>query len=144
MVPVANIDELTLFWTLPYPVENANRQPLKYFQYLFGHEGENSILSYLKSQGLAVGISAGATHELWGFSIFDVTITLTAKGLNEYQKVVQAVFQHAKRLRDKGPQEFIFKECNAIGNMKFNYEQSASPLDLCLQLSKTMQSIFSD
>jgi secreted Zn-dependent insulinase-like peptidase len=30
-----------------------NTSPLKYFAHLFGHEGKNSVLSYLKKEGLA-------------------------------------------------------------------------------------------
>jgi len=44
---------------------------------LFGHEGENSILSYLKAEGLALSLSAGPDHELFSFSNLDVSIELT-------------------------------------------------------------------
>jgi insulysin len=50
---------------------------LGYYSFLFGHEGENSLLSYLKSEGLANELSAGGDHELWSFSSFYVDISLT-------------------------------------------------------------------
>jgi len=66
-----------------------------YYSFLFGHEGENSLLSYLKSEGYAYELSAGGDHELWNFSNFYVDISLTKKGLDNYDKVCEAVFKYA-------------------------------------------------
>jgi insulysin len=67
-------------------------QPLRYMSHLFGHEGENSLLSYLISEGWALELSSSFDHELWSFSTFSVDITLTKKGLENYEKVIEAVF----------------------------------------------------
>jgi insulysin len=53
---------------------------LKYFGHLIGHEGENSLLSYLKKEGLALEISACDDNELEILSDFFVDILLTKKG----------------------------------------------------------------
>lgn len=103
IVPVKDMDNLVLHWTLPYSGDDIKGKPLNYFSHLFGHEGENSILSWLIAQGLALELGAGPSHKLWGFSVFEVNIKLTKKGLQNYQKVVEAVFQYAQRLRIKGP-----------------------------------------
>ena len=68
---------LSIVWILPYFGKDIKKQPLSYFSHLFGHEGENSILSYLKSEGLALSLSAGPDHELFSFSNLDVSIELT-------------------------------------------------------------------
>lgn len=91
-VPVKERDIITLLWILPYVQKEFKTQPLAYFAFLFGHEGENSLLSYLKSEGLANELSAGGDHELWSFSNFYVDISLTKKGLANYEKVIEAVF----------------------------------------------------
>jgi insulysin len=67
--------------------------------HLFGHEGENSLLSYLISEGLALELSSSFDHELWSFSTFNVDITLTKKGLENYEKVIESVFQYAQKIR---------------------------------------------
>jgi len=54
---------------------------------LFGHEGENSLLSYLTKEGYAMSLSAGEDHEMGIFSDFCITIGLTKKGLTNYEKV---------------------------------------------------------
>jgi len=94
-VPVQDKDILTLYWVLPYCQKEYKSKPLDYLSHLFGHEGENSLLSYLISEGLALELSAGGDHELWSFSAFEVTITLTQKGLENYEQVIEAVFQYA-------------------------------------------------
>lgn len=69
--------------------------PLKYFSHLFGHEGENSLLSYLKQEDYAMELSAGGDSELGILSDFAIKIVLTQKGLQNYKKVLAAVFKYA-------------------------------------------------
>ena len=48
-VPVKDKDVLSIFWpSLPYTQRKFKEQPLKYYSHLVGHEGPNSLLSYLK------------------------------------------------------------------------------------------------
>jgi len=61
--PVLDKNELSIYWILPYCEKEYKSQPLKYFTHLFGHEGQNSILSYLKKEGLAMNLSAGSDNE---------------------------------------------------------------------------------
>jgi secreted Zn-dependent insulinase-like peptidase len=49
-------------------------------------------LSYLISEGLALELSSSGDHELWSFDTFSVDITLTQKGMAEYERVIEAVF----------------------------------------------------
>ena len=53
MVPLEDLDELKIIWNMPYFGGEISKIHYKYFMELFGHEGRNSILSYLKSQDLA-------------------------------------------------------------------------------------------
>jgi len=109
-VPVKDKDVLTLHFVLDYVEKDHKTQPLKYFAHLIGNEGENSLLSYLKAQGLALAPAKGATmcdveHLLDCMTFLQVEIILTAKGLDNYELVLEAAFQYFQRLRDAGPQE---------------------------------------
>ncbi len=98
-VPVKDKDVISLVWFLPSTEKEYKTQPLKYFSHLFGHEGENSLLSYLKAEGLAMELSAQHDHSLNGaWSNFEVDITLTKKGLAEYERVIEIVFKYAQIL----------------------------------------------
>lgn len=50
-----------------------------------------------------MSLSAGEDHEMEVFSDFQVTVGLTKKGLENYEKVAQAVFKYAQRLVEAGP-----------------------------------------
>ena len=68
--------------------------PLSYFVHLVGHKGENSLLSYLKSEDYAMSLDSEGGHELDCLSNFSVKIALTKKGLANTEKVVNAVFKY--------------------------------------------------
>lgn len=119
-VPVKDKDVLSLLWpSLPYSQPEYRSQPLKYLQHLFGHEGKNSLLSYLKQEGLALELSSYSDHDLWAISSFYVDITLTKKGLVEYERVISSVFKYAQVVRDSGVQEYVFEECRRVGELEF-------------------------
>ena len=92
--PVKDTDKLTVYWTLPYMQSEYKSSPLGYFSHLVGHEGENSLLSYLKQEDYVSELSAEGDSELDCFSDFKVTVTLTKKGLANQEKVVDAVFKY--------------------------------------------------
>jgi insulysin len=91
-VPIQDEDILRFFWTLPICQDEWKSKPLHIISHLLGHEGENSLLSYLKQRGLALKLSCGPDHEMNTFSTLDVSISLSEKGIKEYETVVEAVF----------------------------------------------------
>ena len=54
------------------------------------------------SEGLALELSAGGDHELDSFSTFMVEVVLTKKGIENYENVVEAVFQYAQIIKEAG------------------------------------------
>ena len=111
MRPILDKDQLVISWILPYCEREYKSKPLNYFSHLIGHEGENSLLSYLMQEGYAMTLSCGADHELNTFSTLYVEITLTKEGLTNYEKVLQAVFKYTKMLESQGPQKWVHDEC---------------------------------
>ena len=79
------------------------RKPVAYLGNLIGHEGEGSLLSQLKAEGLAESLSAGSGLAWRGGSLFSVSISLTEAGAADYERVLQLVFAYTKMLRDEGP-----------------------------------------
>ena len=61
-------------------IKHYKNSPTHYLAHLFGHEGENSILSLLIKEGLALELSAGGSTELDLFTNFMVSVSLTKKG----------------------------------------------------------------
>lgn len=94
--PVKDQDQIELLWILPNLEREWRSKTLDYYSHLFGHEGENSLLSYLKQEDLAMELGASCDHEMDVFSSFSITITLTKKGLENTSDVCAAVFNYAK------------------------------------------------
>ena len=83
-----------MVWFLPYLQKEFKAGPMGYFTHLIGHEGENSLLSYLKAEDYAMDLSASDENELDCMTTFSVTITLTKKGLDNTDKVIDAIFKY--------------------------------------------------
>jgi secreted Zn-dependent insulinase-like peptidase len=49
----------------------------------------------LIAEGYALELSSSFDHELQAISAFEINITLTKKGLQEYEKVIESVFRYA-------------------------------------------------
>ena len=116
--------------------QEHHANPLNYFSHLIGHEGENSLLSYLKQEDYAMELSAGGDHELDCFSDFTINITLTKKGLANVDKVIDAAFTYIQRLKAVGPQEWVFNENRDIGNIAFDYLEKGNPMGYCVNLAR--------
>lgn len=123
---------------LPYIEQEFRASPLSYFSHLIGHEGENSLLSYLKQEDYAMDLSAGGDHELECFSDFTVCITLTKKGLANVEKVVDAVFKYVQRLKEVGPQEWVYNENRNIGTITFDFLEKSNPMGYIVNLARHM------
>lgn len=138
-VPVLDKDVMVFKWVLPYCEKDHNSMPLEYFSHLLGHEGRNSLLSYLVQQDLALELECGADHELWSYSLLNLNVLLTKKGLAHYEDVAEAVFKYLHKLRDAGPQEFVHQECHDLGKVQFRFADNGSPMQTCVNLSTRMQ-----
>jgi len=81
---------------------NYKKGPASYLSHLIGHEGENSLLSLLIDEGLALELSSGFSSEMRKYSIFNITITLTKIGVANYLVILNYVFAYIKMLKEKG------------------------------------------
>lgn len=95
MVPQDDVDMLKIVWNLPYYGNDIRRVHLKYFTELFGYEGQNSILSHLKHEGLATFLQVGKHSIAYCLTKFEINIELTKKGLDNYEQVVATIFTFA-------------------------------------------------
>ena len=88
VLPVKNLRDVRIVWPCPATKDLYDFKPHRYLSHLLGHEGKNSLLSYLKEKGLAQELSTGTYPSYSNFSMLNVRVELTEKGLSEYQSVV--------------------------------------------------------
>jgi len=120
---VKDTRSLTLMFPLSRTLHFYKSQPLRMLGFLLGHEGKNSLLSLLKRENLATGLSAGEGDSNKSFSSFDVSIQLTPNGLKYYPRVIQRVFQYLRLLRKTGLPRIIFEEVKRMSEVNYRFAE---------------------
>ena len=73
------------------------------------------------------------------YALFGINITLTERGMAELDQVIQAVFQYIAMLKERGPDERIWREIQTIETLSFRYAEDTSPVENVENLSENMQ-----
>lgn len=102
--------------------EHLESKPAGIVAYLIGHEGEGSLLSQLKKEGLALGLSAGAEAGHPDVNAFHISIPLTAEGVAHYERVLERVFSYIQSIKSHGIDESTFKENRAMAQIDFDWK----------------------
>ncbi|UJR37824.1 hypothetical protein I4U23_030514 [Adineta vaga] len=139
VVPVKEHRHLTINWVIPDHKDLYYCNPESYLSHLIGHEGDGSLLSYLKKLGLAIELVSGEKNSAPGFNFFTVDIELTIEGLNHWEKVIYIVYQYIAMLRKESPKEWIFEECKNLNAMHFQFREKERPDDFVSNLAGRMR-----
>ena len=138
IVPIEDSDYLEIQWVTenlnPYYREN----PGHYITALIGHEGKNSLLSYLIDEGLALELNSYHYTHMDLFTEFHVGVKLTKRGLAEYERVARIVFQYIKVLKDHGINKELWEEFRKVLKLKFDYKDKEKPMGYVNTLSVRM------
>lgn len=102
--------------------DHLDSKPASVVASVLGYEGKGSLLSKLKEEGLALGLSAGGGDSHPNISSFDINISLTEKGETEYQRIMELVFAYIENLRKSGFKEYTFKEIQAMAQTDFDWK----------------------
>jgi len=127
IVPVKDIRNLNITWGIPDLTDHYQSCPGSYLGHLIGHEGPGSLLSELKSRGWVNTLVGGQKTGSKGFGFFVVNVDLTEEGINHVDDIIQLVFQYITMLKDQGPQEWVFKECQDLNAMQFRFKDKERP-----------------
>ena len=138
VLPIKDTDQLEFMWIIDNLTPHFRNNPGTYISHLIGHEGPNSLLSYLIDEGLALELSSGFSSEMNLFSKFTIGVRLTKKGLQNHQEVSRIVFEYLKMLRERGVEERIFEEIKQILKIGFNFKDKESPMNYTMSLSERM------
>lgn len=144
VVPVADLRQVTLTWPIMLEnVQDKERQylekPAFYLGHLLGHEGPNSLLSYLKKKGYANGLGAATDAEVSDFYTFEVTVQLTNKGLDNINEVIESVYSYLQMLREKPVPLYIFEEVLQLSELEWRFATKGQPGPYVQSLVKAMQ-----
>ncbi|WP_415887144.1 insulinase family protein [Neptuniibacter sp. QD37_6] len=136
---VKDIRSLTLTFPTAETRSHWESKPLYYISNLIGYEGKGSLLSLLKEKGLATSLSASQGHDLNNQASFMVSMRLTEQGLEQYQQVIQMVFQYVELLKQSGIQKALFDEEKQLSNIRFTFQEQSEPIHMVSGLTRQMQ-----
>ncbi|GAQ85219.1 Insulinase (Peptidase family M16) family protein [Klebsormidium nitens] len=133
---------LSLTWQLPCLDAHYQAKPADYVSHLIGHEGAGSLLSLLKAKGWATGLSAGVgdggLDRSTACYMFEAHIWLSVLGLEKVYDVIGLLYQYVAMLRREGPQEWVFRELQAIAEMDFRFAEEREAEDCVVSVAHNM------
>eukprot|EP01022_Parablepharisma_sp_SALTPOND_P015525 TRINITY_DN2202_c2_g1_i1.p1 TRINITY_DN2202_c2_g1~~TRINITY_DN2202_c2_g1_i1.p1 ORF type:complete len:1261 (+),score=181.96 TRINITY_DN2202_c2_g1_i1:85-3783(+) len=138
VVPVSPKHILRVLWKFPDTRKKYKSKPSHYLSHVLGHEGPNSLLSYLIDEKLALSLVSYVDSREANTEFLTALIELTEKGLNEYERVAELAAYFAKVLREKGPQKYLFDELTQVERLKFDFRSQPDSLETVLSVSNTM------
>lgn len=136
--PLATRRQLEVFFPIEDYRQHYRENPLSFLGNLLGHEGDGSLLSQLKAEGLAEQLGAGPALGWRGGALFSVSIALTEKGVANYERVLQLLFMYTDMLRREGPSQRLYEEQSQLAQLQFRYREPSSPMGYVSRLSSGM------
>ncbi|MFQ5716572.1 MAG: insulinase family protein, partial [Nitrospinales bacterium] len=114
-------------------------KPASIVSFLIGHEGKGSLLSKLKAEGLALGLSAGGSAPHDDINTFDITVSLTKKGVENYERILELIFSYIRMIREHGVEEYTFKERQTMAQINFDWKDPEEGIRFVASKAAVMQ-----
>jgi insulysin len=135
MEPVKDLRRMTLSFALPDLRGLAGSKPAELIGFVLGHEGSGSLLSALKAEDLATGLSAGAEADTHDYGSFEIAVSLTPQGLARYERVLSMVFAAIDLLQRNGVPAHVFAERKTMATLEERFRDRGEGASLALTLA---------
>ncbi len=140
VAPVQEQRQLNLIFPIPAVEPHYRSKPTTYIANLLGHEGEGSLLSILKAQGLAEGLSAGVGTSDRDRATFEVSIQLTPAGVEAVDTILRGVFAYLDLIRRDGIDAWRFAEQRQLATIAFQFQEPFTPVRYVSALANRLHS----
>ncbi|KAJ2826871.1 metalloprotease, partial [Coemansia furcata] len=120
---VGEMYDIKLQFSLPELKSTYGENPYYYIETLLSHGAPGSIFSVLRKNGWATAVLAYYSGMFYdGFDTFDINVTATPEGLENYEAIVGIIFGYIKMLVESGPQEWYYKELSLVQKAEFDFK----------------------
>jgi len=137
--PVKEIRRLQFTFPMPEVMSLYDYKPVQLLSNLIGHEGEGSLLAYLKQQGWAEALSSGRAISTENESALTVQISLTRLGLLHTENITQALMHYFELMKVKPFPEYLKTEQQQLNELTFRYLEHGQLSDYVVRVSTNMQ-----
>jgi len=119
--PVKDLRDLEISFAIPSTREMYESKPGRQLGFILGHEGKGSLLSYLKDNGWALSLSAGAGSDTKEYGWVNIRIGLTPSGQDHYKDIVKATLDYIALMKSSGHQPHVFDELKTMAALEEIY-----------------------
>ncbi|MFQ5673596.1 MAG: insulinase family protein [Nitrospinales bacterium] len=119
--------------------DHLDSKPASLVAYIIGYEGKGSLLSQLKAEGLALGLSAGGSFSHPAINSFRISISLTPRGVKHYQRALDLVFAYVNMLRKHGIEKYTFEERQTMAQIDFDWKDPDEGMGYVASMAGLMQ-----
>ncbi|KYN33494.1 Nardilysin [Trachymyrmex septentrionalis] len=134
--------EVFITWVIPPLLHLYKSKPHKYIFQIIQHEGQGSLISYLRKNmwscinsmnTLQCKIKYYSTH-----SLIKLIVNLSCKGQQHLKKVLDAIFSFINLIKKEGPQKRFYDEFCKSEQMSFRFVDEENPVNyvknLCIKM----------
>jgi secreted Zn-dependent insulinase-like peptidase len=136
--PVKELRRLQFTFPMPAATSLYEFKPIQVLSNLIGHEGEGSLLAYLKEKGWAEGLSAGQRISTEFESTLTVQIQLTRLGLAHTEEITAALQHYIELMKQQSLPDYLLQEQHQLGEMAFRFQEQSRLSDYAVQLSSNL------
>ena len=133
--PIKDVRNLVMMFALPSTRELYHSKPGRQFGFVLGHEGKGSLLSYLKDNGWATTLSAGAGSQTGDYGSATVSIGLTSKGQENYREVIKATMDYVDLMKKSGHVKHVFEELKTMSSLDETFTSKGEGMWRATQLA---------
>lgn len=136
--PAKELRRLSVSFALPNVDAFYPTKPLSYISHLLGYEGKGSLFSYMKRQGWITALSAGGGNSGSNFRDYQVNFSLTPKGLEQEQAIIEHLFSFIKLISEQGLDQWRYDEKALLLHTLFATQEHPRPIDNVSHLSMNL------
>lgn len=100
VVPIKNIEKLTISWDLPSYKHSPLRSPYRFLSHLLGHEGQNTIHHILCQKGYIASLFAGTDVFQNDRCTFTISVVMTPIGVNNKEEILFTIIEYIKLVKN--------------------------------------------
>lgn len=128
ITPLKDIRKLSLTWELSSEfAKDLDNKTMQIVGHVLGHEGNESLLADLKRDALAESLASGGESLGPNNALFGIEVTLTAKGLENVDQVIEKCFQAIAQFKNSGIPPYIFDELKNMALTEYQYQSRQDP-----------------
>ena len=132
--PIAEKDQVVMTWAVDSVIPYYKSRPLSYIEVIFDNGGEGGLVNYLREKNFATSVAfenasdAISVHSM--FTNVKLSVSLTKRGLENVEKVLEAIFSYLLMLKETSTEEhcrlYEVHKAKEETSFKFFKEQNQS------------------